>query len=93
MKAEEGVRGALAPPPPPPEANRMKTNQIKWKLLLFDESDFFSFEASLFFILPQIKKRVFFKKNKPDYQMVRPKRMYNLCLVKKAKLEISGRHR
>ena len=25
-------------------------SQIKWKLLLFDESDFFSFEASLFFI-------------------------------------------
>ena len=36
----------------PPEANRMKKSQIKWKLLLFDESDFFiSFEASLFFIL------------------------------------------
>ena len=48
MKGEEGVWGALAPP----EANRMKGSQIKWKLLLFNESDFFiSFEASLFFIL------------------------------------------
>ena len=44
MKGEEGVWGATA--------NRMKRSQIKWKLLLFDESDFFiSFEASLFFIL------------------------------------------
>ena len=35
--------GGLAPP----EANRMKRSQIKWKLLLFDESVFFiSFEAS-----------------------------------------------
>ena len=33
------------------EANGMKRSQIKWKLLLFDESDFFSFKASLFFIL------------------------------------------
>ena len=45
MKGEEGVRGR------PPEANGMKRSQIKWKLLLFDESDFFSFEAYLFFIL------------------------------------------
>ena len=35
MKGEEGVWG--------PEANRMKRSQIKWKLLLFDESDFFNF--------------------------------------------------
>ena len=45
MKGEEGVWGAS-----PPEANGMKRSQIKWKLLLFDESDFFSFVASLFFI-------------------------------------------
>ena len=45
MKGEGGGGGSggLAPP----EANRMKRSQIKWKLLLFDESDFFiSFEAS-----------------------------------------------
>ena len=48
MKGEGGTGGGLAPP----EANRMKRSQIKWKLLLFDESDvFISFEASLFFIL------------------------------------------
>ena len=41
MKGEEGVWGALG----------MKRSQIKWKLLHFDESDFFSFEAILFFIL------------------------------------------
>ena len=35
MKGEEG-------------ANGMKRSQIKWKLLLLDESDFLSFEASLF---------------------------------------------
>ena len=64
------------------EANGMKRSHIKWKLLLFNESDFFSFEASLFFlsfnramlfILSQIKKRVL-KKMKPDYQMVKPKK-------------------
>ena len=68
MKGEEGVWEALAPPPPP-EANDMLRSQIKWKLLLFDESDFFSFEAVYFlfsfkrailFILLQIKKHVFF---------------------------------
>ena len=49
MKGEEGVWGGGASPP---EANRMKGSQIKWKLLLFNESDFFiSFEASLFLIL------------------------------------------
>ena len=32
----------------PPDANGMKRSRMKWKLLLFDESDFFSFEASLF---------------------------------------------
>ena len=37
MNGEEGVWGR------PPEANRMKRSQIKWKLLLFDESDFFLF--------------------------------------------------
>ena len=72
MKGEEGVWGHH-----PLEVNGMKRSQIKWKLLFFDESDFFSFEASLFlfsfnraklFILSQIKKRVFFKnKNKPGY--------------------------
>ena len=36
MNGEEGVWGRQ-----PPEANRMKRSQIKWKLLLFDESDFF----------------------------------------------------
>ena len=41
MKGEEGVW----------EANGMNRSQIKWKLLLFDESVFFSFEATLFFIL------------------------------------------
>ena len=64
MKGEEGVWGASLP-----EASRMKRRQIKWKLLLFYESDFFSFKTSLFlfsfnramlFILSQLKKCVFF---------------------------------
>ena len=38
MKGEEGVWGLA-----PPEANGMKRSQIIWKLLLFDESDFFFF--------------------------------------------------
>ena len=52
------------------EANRMKRSQIKWKLLLFDESYFFfllkpvyilfSFIRAMLFILSQIKKHVFF---------------------------------
>ena len=59
MKGKEGVLGAIAPPPPP-EANGMKRCQIKWKLLLFDESDFFllrpvyflfSFNRAILFIL------------------------------------------
>ena len=67
MKGEERVWGALAPP----EANRMERSQIKWKLLLFDESDFlfllrpvyflFFFNRAMF-ILSQIKKHVFFFK-------------------------------
>ena len=66
MKGEEGARGAS-----PPEANGMKRSQIKWKLLLFDESDIFfyllrpvnflfSFNRAMLFILSQIRKRVFF---------------------------------
>ena len=68
MKGEEGVGGGGASPP---EANRMKRSQIKWKLLLFDESDFlfllrpvyflFCFNRAMF-ILSQIKKHVFFFK-------------------------------
>ena len=51
------------------EANGMKRSQIKWKLLLFDESDFFllrpvyflfSFYRAMLFILSQIKKCVYF---------------------------------
>ena len=63
MKGEEGVWGALA--------NKMERSQIKWKLLLFDESDFlfllrpvyflFFFNRAMF-ILSQIKKHVFFFK-------------------------------
>ena len=51
------------------EKNGMKRSQIKWKLLLFDESDFFfllrpvyflfSSNRAMLFILSQIKKRVF----------------------------------
>ena len=93
MKGEEGVW-----------ANGMKRSQIKWKLLLFDESDFFSFEAVYFyflfsfnramlFILSQIKKRVFLKKTNQIIKLSGLKRMYNLCIVKKAKYEISGSHR
>ena len=76
-KVKRGSGGASPPPPPPPaEANGMKRSQIKWKLLLFDESDyFFSFEASLFsfnrtmlFILSQIKKRVFKNERKKQPQ-------------------------
>ena len=52
MKGEEGVGGGGGGGgASPPEANGMKRSQIKWKLLLFDGSDYFSFEASLFFIL------------------------------------------
>ena len=53
----------------PPEANGMERSQIKWKLLLFDESDFFllrpvnflfCFNKAMLFILSQIKKHVIF---------------------------------
>ena len=64
MKGEEG--GGLSPP----EANGMKISQIKCKLLLYDESEFFffcgrftflfSFNIAMLFILSKIKKRVFF---------------------------------
>ena len=40
-KVKKGSGGASPPPPPPPEANIIKTRQIKWKFLLFDESDLF----------------------------------------------------
>ena len=65
MKGEEGVWEGTSPP----EAKRMKKSQIKWKPLLFDESDFlfllrpvyflFSFNIAMF-ILSQIKEHVFF---------------------------------
>ena len=42
-KVGRGSRGLATP-----EANRIKISKIKWQLLLFDESDFFSFEASFF---------------------------------------------
>ena len=76
----------------PPEANGMKRSQIKWKLLLFDESEVFSFEASLFlfflfssnramlFILLQIKKRVFLFKPNQIIKWSGLKRTYNLCI-------------
>ena len=65
MNGEEGVWGASATP----EASGMKRRQIKWKLLLFYESDFFllrpvyfvfSFNIAMLFIFSQIKKHVFF---------------------------------
>ena len=46
MKCEEGVWGAS-----PPEANGMKRSQTKWKLLLFDKSDFFLLRPVYLFIL------------------------------------------
>ena len=75
--------------------------QLKWKLLLFYESDFFLLRPVYFllsfnramshvFILSQIKKRVFFF-SKPKWLGL--KRTYNLCIVKKAKLDISVSHR
>ena len=97
-KLKRGSGGAS-----PPEANGMERSQIKWKLLLFDESDFFllrpvyflfCFNKAMLFILSQIKKHVFFVPN----QIIKwsgLKRTYNLCIVKEAKLEIhvSGSHR
>ena len=57
---------------------QMKISQIKWKLLLFDETDFVRLRSVYFcslrailFILSQIKKDIFFN-IKPDYQIVRP---------------------
>ena len=50
MKGEEGVGGGGGGGLAPPEANGMKRSQIKWKLLLFDESDFF-LRPVYFFIL------------------------------------------
>ena len=47
----------------------------------------------MFFILSQIKKRVFFLKPNQIIKWSDIKRMFNLCIVKKAKLEISGSHR
>ena len=66
MKCEEGVWGGGASPL---EANGMKRRQIKWKLLLFYESDFFllrpvyfsfSFNRAMLSILSQIKNVYFF---------------------------------
>ena len=98
MKGEEGVWG----PAPPPEANKMKRSQIKWKLLPFDESDFlfllrpvyysFSFNRAMFILL-QIKKHVFFFKPNQIIKWSGLLRTYNLCIVQKTKLEISGSHR
>ena len=102
-KVKRGSGCASPPPPPPPEASRMKRSQIKWKLLLFDESDFFSFEASLFFILFKQSHVIYYIANqgkcifkKKPNQIIKwsgLKRMYNICIVKKAKLEISGNNR
>ena len=52
MKGEEGVWGALAPlgGTSPPEANRMERSQIRWKLLLFDESDFLFLLRPVYFL-------------------------------------------
>ena len=68
MKGGEGVWGGGGATPP--EANRMERSQIKWKLLLFDESDFLFLLRPVYiffilfnramFILSQIKKHVFF---------------------------------
>ena len=56
----------------------MKRSQIKMKLLLFDESDFFSFEGVyfLFSFNRAMSRNVYLKKThkKTDYQMVRPKK-------------------
>ena len=46
MKGEEGSGGAS-----PPEANRMERSQIKWKLLLFDESDFLFLLRPVYFLI------------------------------------------
>ena len=70
--------GGLAPP----EANGMRRSRIKWKILLFDESDIFSFETSLFFSLliepcylfSRKSRNLYLKKKNPDYQMVRLKK-------------------
>ena len=72
----------------PPEANGMKRSQIKWKLLLFDETDFvfilrpvyflLSFNRAMLFILSVIKKCVFLLK--PN-QIIKWSG-YNLYIVK-----------
>ena len=84
-----------------PRSKRNEKKSIKWKLLLFDESDFFllrpiyflfSFNTSMLFILSQSRNVYVFKKT-PDYQIGLKITYINLCIVKKAKLEISGSHR
>ena len=45
MKGEEGGLGGASPP----EANGMKRSQNKWKLLLFNESDFFFLLRPVYF--------------------------------------------
>ena len=50
MKGEEG------------EANGMKRSQIKWKLLLFDESDFFFFLGQFIFYSLLIGPRYLFSR-------------------------------
>ena len=55
-KVKRGSGGAS-----PPEANGMKRSRIKWKLLLFDESEFFFlFRQSNVIRSLAIKKHVFF---------------------------------
>ena len=66
MKGEEGVWGA-SPPVAPPEANEMKRSQIKWKLLLFDESDFFLLRPVYFYSLLIGPRYLFSRKSRNMY--------------------------
>ena len=77
MKGDQGVL----------EANGMKKSQIKYKLLLFDES-----ELCFFLFLSPVYINVYFLKPNQIIKWSGLKRTYNLCRVKKAKLEINGSH-
>ena len=82
------------------EANGMKRSQIKWKLLLFDESDLFlfrpvyflfSFNRAALFILSQIKKRdCITKKKKKNKKKKKKKKKTHTHTKKKQIIRWSG---
>ena len=80
MKGEEAVwggGGGGGGGSSPPEANRMKRSQIKWKLLLFDESDFYFFRGQFIFYSLLIDPCLFSRKSRNMYFSLNQIRLSN----------------